>query len=90
MHETYVDKMVSNAKGDSDSVDRRFLNFFKAMKEVNTNLVKDDSEELEEDIFFQQEIHKPNSDKKIPNEVKIDEIEAEYVSICSSKNVGEL
>ena len=57
--------MVSNAKGHSDSVDRRFLNFFIKLKEVNTNRVKDDSEELE-DTLRNAEL---NSDKRISNKV---------------------
>ena len=102
MHGTYVDKMVSNAKGPSDSVDRRFLNFFMAMKEVNTNHLKDDSDSLEEDQFCQPTIAKPNVDKRITNKRtnglkkridqklpvnEISEIEAEIEMICSPNGI---
>ena len=101
MQKTYVDKMVSNAMGPSGSADRRFLNFFKAMKEVDTNFVKANSDSLEEDQFCQPKIAKPNADKKITNKrtnglkklidqkLPVDEI-SEIENLCSPKNGIEL
>ncbi len=50
--DTYIDKMVSNAKRSAGSVDRRFLNFFKDMKNVKLSI--DDSEEEEQKALRRQ------------------------------------
>ena len=42
---TYIDKMVANAKRLNGSVDRRFLNSFKNMKNVELPIDDPDSEE---------------------------------------------
>ena len=90
-----------NAKGPSDSVDRRFLDFFKTKKKVDTRLVKDNSDELEEALNDQSKIAKTNASKKNTNkrtnglkkltnqklpDNEVSELEAEFESICSPKN----